>query len=237
MSNVPSQINPPQLLLAGCTVLFSGIMVLCAITGNLTSQSHPTVSKVTSTSHTPTVVSTKTSTKTVPATATITPSPLDTMGMVLGGTFGSFKSVWGQPDPQSANTPVPEFQRDCGSDGKAWCLMLGTYPPYNDQARVGTITLQGAHMGDTPWDLETAQRICRAYLPPDAQYVRQTTNADGDIIDVYMSSDLKSIFPSDTFVDKNDNLVAPGTFVVAYLFSFVILNSVEVCDLATGIPY
>jgi hypothetical protein len=76
----------------------------------------------------------------------------------------------------------------------------------------------------TTWTMAQAQSICRAFLPPQSSYQRQTKTSEGDPEDVYASPLLVHTFAStSSWYDPS------GTAALTYVIR---AGGVFQCDLA-----
>jgi hypothetical protein len=112
---------------------------------------------------------------------------------------------------------------------------------HNRVVSIDTYPLEGGLV----WDLQTVQQVCRAFMPPDSEYVKDITGPNkGEVLHIYESQLLANTIPSQDFVISSTNAhlkgksVQPGLFTVGYN-NFVTVSPDQYieCGLGVGIDY
>jgi hypothetical protein len=139
-----------------------------------------------------------TATATTPSQPTATPTPLPPM--VTGATQGG---------------PVDAFVAKYGGDGALYDIDGVTFSLNTDAAADGKqhVFEMLVYKSDaTTWTLSEARSVCRAFLPSDATYHRQTTNKEHDTEDIFSSTRL-----AHTFASSSPWYDPTGTVTITYV--------------------
>lgn len=179
-------------IIIGLVVAFLVIFVGSAAIAGIASSGTPAT-------NTPTTVAAQaTSTSPPKPTATFTPSgPHILTGATIGGLQDAFQAKYGNP---SGTGTAKTYTFDKG---------LVTATPAGDASSDGKNHVVSLRIGPSSgqWDAATAQPICEAFLPPDAQFLKAQDVAGFGPERVYTSASLALSFGAGAF-----NGAAPGTF-------------------------
>lgn len=149
---------------------------------------------------TPTAIAQATVTSSPKPTATFIPSgPRILTGATIGGLQEAFQAKYGTP---TGTGTAKTYTFDKG---------LVTATPAGDASSDGKNHVASLRVGPASgtWDAATAQPICEAFLPPDAQFMKMQDVAGFGPERVYTSASLALSFGASAF-----NGAAPGTFAM-----------------------
>ncbi|HKV57279.1 MAG TPA: hypothetical protein VJO32_03325, partial [Ktedonobacteraceae bacterium] len=125
---------------------------------------------------------------------------------------------FGQPNDHSGNG-LSHFQRYPDSNIDYLILLQG---PALNSPTIESVTVQADDA--KPWDVTTAEAICRSFMPSDAVFQKRIDIAGsasqlGSFDMIYFSATLAKEFTPDQFTDANQNSVKPGLFDINYLYN------------------
>lgn len=221
--------TPQKVAVVGASI---GASLICACVGSVVlvsalpgsgRTSTPVGALMTSTStiqgaDTPTlIVDTPTTIETSPTIIrpTATPQP---GAAVLGAPGAAFIAKLGQPNGHSTSTTL-HFQTYSGSNVDGLIVSLGLNNGTPLRAYEVLASAPPSHL----WSMSAARPICEQYRPTDSSLVQKVNVLDSSSAllgedDVYRSAILASEFPAGAFLDANNNVTAPGTFDIFYLY-------------------
>ena len=178
----------------------------------------------------------------LPAATSIPQATIPPQWVILGGDLSAFDAKYGpayREDAAAALYQSIRYQINLfvATDGQP-----GGQENLHDRViSIDTYPLEGV----PDWDLQAVQQICKAFMPPDAKYLKDVAGPiKGDVLHLYVSQLLANVLPSRDFVISSADVhlkgksVQPGLFTVGYN-NFVTVSPKQFfeCGLGVGIDY
>lgn len=160
------------------------------------------------------IAPTETPLPTLPPTPTNTPTPtgprpIDTP--TLGGTQAAFAAAYGQPYFKG---PVPWWDYTTPEGWRVTTCFCGTTKGVDGKERVEAFGFYPTN--GVSFTADQTGALLRQFLPHDATHVRDFTDPNLGVINVYQSADLAATFDASHFRDSNGGPnPPPGTLSVA----------------------